>query len=68
MEVLPLIFEQDPFDLVIAAGTAAHYPPEDNRNGSVFIGTKLFLHNDHPNGSNPDIPARIKNCEKTSLI
>lgn len=54
MELLPLIFADRDYDLVIAAGTAAHFPPEDNRNGSVYVGTKLFLHNDHPGGSNPD--------------
>ncbi len=54
MDVLPLIFGQNKYDLVIASGTAAHYPASDNRNGSVIIGSKIFLHNAHPNGSNPN--------------
>lgn len=54
MEVLPLIFTDRSYDLVVAAGTASHTPASDNRNGSVYVGTKLYLHDAHPGSSNPD--------------
>jgi len=47
-------FSNQPADLVVAFGTAAAYPPDVSVNGSVIVGTKVFLHNCHPNGSNPD--------------
>ncbi|MBU7025846.1 MAG: hypothetical protein HXS48_02810 [Theionarchaea archaeon] len=54
MDELPLIFRysKQP-DLVVAVGTAAAYPPDVSVNGSVICGTKIFLHNAHPNGENP---------------
>jgi hypothetical protein len=55
MEQIGNIFEysNQPINLVIAVGTAASYPPEKSLNGSVICGTKAFLHNIHPNGTNP---------------
>ena len=38
--------------LTIALGTAGH-PDACTHNGCVVIGTKVFMHNFHPNGSNP---------------
>lgn len=49
---LPHIFNY-PADLVIAVGTAASYPTDVSNNGSVIIGTKVFMHNSHPKGENP---------------
>ena len=54
MEEMSSIFEysnQSP-DLVLAMGTAASYPQSISLNGSVIVGTKVFMHNCHPNGSN----------------
>ncbi len=55
MTVLPLIliYSTQPPDLVIAVGTAAFYPDSVSNNGSVVIGSKVFMHNGHPNGENP---------------
>lgn len=47
------IFEGQTPSLVIAVGTAA-YPSPYTQNGSVVIGTQVFIHNGHPNGENPD--------------
>lgn len=54
MEEMSSIFkysDQSP-DLVVAMGTAASYPQSISLNGSVIVGTKVFMHNCHPNGSN----------------
>ncbi len=55
MEEMPFIFQwsKQPADFVVAVGTAAAYPPDISVNGSVIVGTKVFLYNGHPNGSNP---------------
>jgi hypothetical protein len=47
---LPKAFGHVP-DLVIAVGTAAH---PSTMNGAVMVGTNVFMHNFHPNGTNPD--------------
>ena len=52
-ERLPEIFIGETVSLSIAVGTASSGDIE-SRNGSVVIGTKSFLHNSKPNGSNPD--------------
>jgi hypothetical protein len=54
MDVLGTIYSYSPSpaDLVIAVGTAASYPIDVSQNGSVIIGSQVFLHNGHPNGEN----------------
>jgi hypothetical protein len=39
--------------LVVAFGTAG-YPDNTTQNGSVVVGTNVFMFNAHPNGENPD--------------
>ncbi len=41
-------------DLTIAVGTASLPCDSRTENGNVAIGTKIFMHNAHPGGSNPD--------------
>ena len=55
MEQMASIFKysNQSADLVVAVGTAAAYPPDVSINGSVITGTKVFMHNCHPKGSNP---------------
>ena len=53
VERLPLIFCGELPSLVIAAGTAA-WPGEVTENGSIIVGTAIFMHDCHPNGDNPD--------------
>jgi hypothetical protein len=49
---LPKLFPSDaPADLVIAVGTAAT-PTVLTYNGCVVLGTKTFIHNAHPSGTN----------------
>ena len=52
---LPKIFSysEDEIALVIAFGTAG-YPSGLSKNGSVFIGSNIFIYNTHPNGTNED--------------
>ena len=50
---LPKIFVGQTPDLVIAVGTAG-LPGQVSENGSVVVGTRIFMHNAHPNGENPD--------------
>ena len=54
MEILPIIFNYSSrsADLVIAVGTAASYPADISNNGSVTIGSRVFLHNAYPKGEN----------------
>lgn len=40
-------------DLVVAVGTAATPYVSPNQNGNVAVGTKIFMHDGHPGGSNP---------------
>lgn len=40
-------------ELVIAVGTAGTCSETPNRNGSVAIGASVFMHNAHPNETNP---------------
>ena len=47
-----VIFEGQEPSLVIAVGTAG-YPNQHTENGSVVIGSRVFIHNAHPNGDNP---------------
>ena len=54
-ENLPKLFAFAP-DVVIAVGTAAHLGTE---NGKVMVGTNVFMHNFHPNGTNPDSDWRV---------
>lgn len=51
-ERLPLIFQGNPPVLTIAVGTASAVDPV-SWNGAVVVGTNAFLHNYHPDGSNP---------------
>jgi hypothetical protein len=51
---LPKLFETQPADLVIAVGTAAYPDPETSRNGSVVVGTRVFMHNCHPVATDPN--------------
>lgn len=53
IERLPLIFKGSVPDMVIAVGTAG-FPSNVSENGSVMIGTGIFMHDCHPNGSNPN--------------
>jgi hypothetical protein len=53
IERLSLAFQGAPPDLVIAAGTAG-LPADVTENGSVVVGTRVFMHDCHPNGENPD--------------
>ncbi len=53
VERLAEIFRGDPPSLVIAVGTAAS-EGDAPLNGSVVIGTKCFMHNSHPDNTNPD--------------
>ncbi|HBF33187.1 TPA: hypothetical protein DDW35_01360 [Candidatus Sumerlaeota bacterium] len=55
INVLPQIFTYSnlPVNLVVAVGTASSgpfYPPykQDNINGSVIVGSKVFMHDGHP--------------------
>jgi hypothetical protein len=53
--VLPRVFAYGEHpDLVIAVGTAGLPTDQVTENGNVAVGTKAFLHNAHPNGSNKD--------------
>jgi hypothetical protein len=53
--VLPRIFSKGPNpDLVISLGTASTPYDGTNENGNVVVGTKVFLHNGHPGGTNPN--------------
>jgi len=65
MEVLGEIFaySYDPVELVVAVGTASSGPdipwldgaPQDSINGSVVVGSHVFLHDGHPaTDPNPD--------------
>lgn len=52
---LPKIFSYgSPPDLVLAVGTAEFPDVGVSENGNVIIGTKVFMVDGHPNGSNPD--------------
>ena len=53
IERLPKIFAGTAADLVVAVGTAA-FPGDVSENGSVVVGTRIFMHDAHPNGTNPD--------------
>ncbi len=46
-EELGRTFQEQIPTLVVAAGTTA-FPQERSENGSVVIGTKIFIHNGHP--------------------
>jgi hypothetical protein len=65
MEVMGQIFSYSPsrVDLVVSACTASSGPfcppfndqPQSNVNGSVIVGTEVFIHDGHPAGNpNPD--------------
>jgi hypothetical protein len=47
-------FAPDPPSMVVALGTAASGSKTVNHNGCVVMGSNVFIHNYHPNGSNPD--------------
>ena len=53
VERLPMIFNGAAPDLVIALGTAG-LPEDMSQNGSVVVGTGVFMHDCHENGENPD--------------
>jgi hypothetical protein len=53
MKHLPRVLEGEAVDLVVAVGTAGH-PSSYSENGSVIAGSRVFMHNSHPNGENPD--------------
>lgn len=67
IERLPLIFKGSEPDLVIAVGTAG-FPSDgnENENGSVVIGTGVFMHDCHPNGTNPD--SKWSDCRFEELL
>ncbi len=71
-EDLPKIlkYSQDQPSLVIALGTASS-PTADNINGCVVMGSNVFIHNYHPNGSNPqsqwDDPAHFDKLVTSSV-
>jgi hypothetical protein len=52
---LPKIFKYSPdkVELVIAFGTAG-YPSGLSKNGSIFIGSNIFVYNTHPGGTNEE--------------
>lgn len=51
---LDAIFDGNPVDVAVAFGTAAH-PGANSENGSVVVGTRVFLHDGHSKGNeNPD--------------
>lgn len=52
MDRLNLMFGDGKPSLTISVGTAA-YPSDESKNGSVVVGSKVFMHNGHPNGTNP---------------
>jgi hypothetical protein len=52
IERLPKIFAGRAADLVVAIGTAA-FPGDVCENGNVIVGTKIFMLDAHPNGTNP---------------
>lgn len=73
MKVLPEIFASSPLavELVVAVGTASSGPDcpagiqQDNINGSVVVGSKVFLHDGHPDSEpNPDSRWRWGNFDK----
>ena len=51
-ENIGAIFTGKKPSLVIAVGTAG-YPNQHTENGSVVIGSRVFIHNAHPNNENP---------------
>ena len=51
-EELRKVFADQRPALVVAAGTTAFHEGQ-SENGSVVIGTRIFMHNVHPNGQNP---------------
>jgi len=51
IEQLPRLFVGQPVDFVVAVGTAA-FPSETSHNGSVVVGTKIFMHNADPDNPN----------------
>jgi len=54
MKYLPRIFDGKRPDFVVAFGTAA-YPSTTSENGSVVVGSRVFLHNGHPSSDpNPN--------------
>ena len=53
LERLPEIFAGTPADFVVAIGTAA-FPGDASENGSVVVGTRIFMHDAHSNRMNPD--------------
>src|SRR5262249_29716552 len=53
MKEMPRIVAGEEPALVIAFGTAA-YPATATENGSVVVGSRVFLHDARPAGDNPD--------------
>lgn len=52
--LLPKVFRTTPSpDMVIAVGTAGTPFDRPNLNGNVVVGTKVYMHDAHPGGSNP---------------
>lgn len=58
-KVLPKMFVLQSPDLVIAVGTAGLPYDTCSENGNGVIGTKIFMHNGAPDGSNPDSNWRV---------
>lgn len=65
---LPKIFNYstDEISLVIAFGTAG-YPVGISKNGSIIIGSNVFIYNTHPNGTNEDVNGMMKDLENLSI-
>jgi len=49
---LPKLFDSEKADMLIAVGTAGFPTASLGMNGGVTVGTNVFMHNGHPNGSN----------------
>jgi hypothetical protein len=64
VEQLLKIFVGQAPDLVIAVGTAG-IPSLVSENGSVVVGTRVFMHNAHPNGENPNSNWQVGPFDKT---
>jgi hypothetical protein len=61
---LPVIFKGEKPGLVISIGTASTPRFGVNCNGGVVVGTRVFMHNGCPNGSNPDSNLDLPDFDK----
>jgi len=61
---LTAIFKGEEPGLVISVGTASTPHSGVNCNGGVAVGTRVFMHNGFPNGSNPDSNLDVPHFDK----